>query len=95
MIRVQRSGLIMLAVACCITVIDGAAAADEKNSSRTPLNSVQTYGPHNKECLEWTDTCVNCVRTGSSGAYSCSNIGIACQPKSVECLKRSVKNKTE
>ncbi len=36
-------------------------------------------------CAVWTDRCVTCSRT-TDGA-SCSNIGIACQPQPVECLK--------
>jgi hypothetical protein len=84
----RRSGLISLAVACCITVIGGETAAEENSNQKSP-DWAQNYGLHNKECLEWTDTCVHCVRFGSRGDYSCSNIGIACQPKKVECLRRS------
>ncbi len=49
----------------------------------------QNYGERNKDCLEWTDTCVNCVRAQSGDNFSCSNIGIACQPKDVTCVKRA------
>lgn len=94
MIRMRRSGPIALAIACCIAAMDG-AGADERNSSQKPPDSIQTYGLHNKDCLEWTDTCVNCVRAGARGDFSCSNIGIACQPKKIECLKRSVEKKPE
>lgn len=83
------SGFIAVAVACCITVISGATAADEKVSGQRSPDPIQNYGLHNKDCLEWTDTCVNCVRTGARGDYSCSNIGVACQPKDVTCLRRS------
>jgi len=48
----------------------------------------QAYGRQDKDCLEWNDTCVNCVRAQSGGDYSCSNIGIACQPKEVRCIRR-------
>jgi len=50
---------------------------------------VQEYGSRNKDCLEWSDTCVNCVRAQSGGDFSCSNIGIACQPKEVKCNRRA------
>jgi hypothetical protein len=50
---------------------------------------VQAYGRQDKDCLEWNDTCVNCVRAQSGGDYSCSNIGIACQPKEVRCMRRA------
>jgi hypothetical protein len=36
-------------------------------------------------CTVWTDRCVTCQRDG--GKISCSNIGIACQPQAVECLR--------
>jgi hypothetical protein len=36
-------------------------------------------------CAEWTDRCVTCRRDGSKTI--CSNIGIACQPQAVECLR--------
>jgi hypothetical protein len=50
---------------------------------------VHLYGRTNKACLLWTDGCVNCSRGGAGETYSCSNIGIACQPKGVECVKRA------
>ena len=49
---------------------------------------VQWYGRQDKDCLEWSDSCVNCLRAQSGGDYSCSNIAIACQPKEVRCIKR-------
>ena len=36
-------------------------------------------------CAVWTDRCVTCQREG--GAISCSNIGIACQPQAIECVR--------
>ena len=45
--------------------------------------SVQAYGRHNPKCVAWTDGCVNC----SLG--SCSNIGIACQPREIVCTEKS------
>jgi len=32
----------------------------------------QSYGERNKDCLEWTDTCVNCVRSQQGENFSCS-----------------------
>jgi hypothetical protein len=65
-----------------------AAPADRK-LDQTSNEWVQSYGRRNKDCLEWNDTCVNCVRAQSGGDYSCSNIGIACQPKEVRCVMRA------
>jgi hypothetical protein len=53
---------------------------------------MESYGRHNKDCLEWNDTCVNRVRAQSGADYSCSNIGIACQPKEVRCVRRADEN---
>jgi hypothetical protein len=36
-------------------------------------------------CAVWTDRCVTCER--EAGRISCSNIGIACQPQAVECVR--------
>jgi hypothetical protein len=36
-------------------------------------------------CAVWTDRCVTCER--AAGRISCSNIGISCQPKAVECVR--------
>jgi hypothetical protein len=62
------------------------AAASEPTANQASSDWMQNYGGHNNACLEWTDTCVNCVRTQSGGDYSCSNIGIACEPKEITCV---------
>jgi hypothetical protein len=36
-------------------------------------------------CVEWTDRCVTCRR--DAGKITCSNIGPACQPRAVECVR--------
>lgn len=36
-------------------------------------------------CAVWTDRCVTCEH--EAGRISCSNIGIACQPQAVECIR--------
>src|ERR1700687_2367358 len=36
-------------------------------------------------CAVWTDRCVICQRDG--GVIACSNIGIACQPQAMLCLR--------
>jgi hypothetical protein len=37
-------------------------------------------------CAAWTDRCVTCERS-TEGRVSCSNIGIACTPQAVQCLR--------
>ena len=52
---------------------------------RQPANNVSMQkGLPN--CSRWTDECVNCTRGADGGAPSCSNIGIACQPKAIRCV---------
>ena len=36
-------------------------------------------------CAVWTDRCVVCWRDG--GVIACSNVGIACQPQAMQCLR--------
>jgi hypothetical protein len=36
-------------------------------------------------CAVWTDRCVTCERV--AGRIFCSNIGVACQPQAVECVR--------
>jgi hypothetical protein len=40
---------------------------------------------HLAGCAVWTDRCVTCER--EAGRIFCSNIGIACQPQAVECVR--------
>src|SRR5215470_9783304 len=57
---------------------------DAPDKSPVPPNdpAVQAQLPG---CVEWTDRCVTCQR--DAGGITCSNIGIACQPKAVECVR--------
>ena len=57
---------------------------DTPAKSTVPLSdpAVQARPPR---CAEWTDRCVTCQR--DAGKIACSNIGIACQPQAVECVR--------
>jgi hypothetical protein len=67
-----------------------AQAQDPSNAPNKPNETtVQSYGGDAKDCLAWTDGCVSCIRQQSGGGQSCSNIGIACQPKAIECTRRA------
>jgi hypothetical protein len=48
-------------------------------------------GPPN--CGRWTDECVTCTRGAEGDAPSCSNIGIACQPKAIRCIDAGMSGK--
>src|SRR6516165_11651301 len=65
------------------------ATPSDQKPGQPSADWVQSYGERNKDCLEWTDTCVNCVRAQSGENPSCSNIGVACQPKEVTCVRRA------
>ena len=49
--------------------------------------SIHRYGDVDTTCEQWMDGCRACGR-GGDGAPVCSNIGIACQPKAVQCTTR-------
>jgi len=57
---------------------------DAPASAPVPPNdpAVQAHLPG---CVVWTDRCVSCQR--DAGKISCSNIGIACQPQAVVCVR--------
>jgi hypothetical protein len=79
----------LLGAAIAIILMAREAAPAELTPGQASADWTQSYGQRNKDCLEWTDTCVNCVRAQSGDNFSCSNIGIACQPKDVTCVKRA------
>jgi hypothetical protein len=77
-----------LALAFGIAVIAFALVADGGETPPTPAPAapndpaVQANMPG---CAVWTDRCVTCQLT--DGKVACSNIGIACQPQTVTCLR--------
>ena len=60
--------------------------------ARPALNAVSPsmlgFGEREKLCLAWSDGCVTCLRSELGGAV-CSNIGISCQPKDIQCTRQS------
>ena len=62
-------------------------APPETPAPATESPSIQAYGDRDATCVRWVDSCRACSR-GPDGAPLCSNIGIACQPKQVECTER-------
>ena len=57
---------------------------DAPAKSPVPPNSPAVQAQP-RGCAEWTDRCVTCQR--DAGKIMCSNIGIACQPQAVECVR--------
>ena len=54
--------------------------------------SLHGYGDSEKTCQEWTDGCRTCSRS-DAGEPICPNIGIACQPKAITCMRRAEEKK--
>jgi hypothetical protein len=80
--------LVGTSVLIALTTFEAAPSEPTPGQATTPIG-MQEYGNRNKDCLEWNDTCVNCVRAQSGEEFHCSNIGIACQPKEVKCNRRT------
>jgi hypothetical protein len=82
-----------------LLVYTAALGQDQSPSSDAPKNpselAIQSYGGSDVACTEWSDSCVTCRRNQPGGEYNCSNIGIACQPKNVQCLRRGDELKTD
>ncbi len=79
-------------VGLSVSVGPAALAQADKTPSSVPSASSdlwgQGYARDHRDYAAWTDSCVNCSRTDIGGGYSCSNIGIAGQPKEVVCVRR-------
>ena len=61
-------------------------AADFPLKPEQPAASAATspMTPPTAICREWTDGCRTCQRA-TGGEVSCSNVGIACVPKAMQC----------
>jgi len=57
----------------------------ETPAGRTAPSNDPAVQAHLPGCAVWTDRCVVCQR--ESGKISCSNIGIACLPETVTCVR--------
>ena len=75
---------VLMIAAVLVAAPSGAADLPIKTKANpASSDNIHTYGESNPSCAVWTDGCRRCDR--SSGAPSCSNIGIACQPGPVRC----------
>jgi hypothetical protein len=69
-------------VAVAAVAADAPVTPPAPEPPRASGDSIQSGLPG---CAVWTDRCVICQR--DSGVISCSNIGIACQPQAMLCLR--------
>jgi hypothetical protein len=95
--RLISNPLNTLACACAALICSVAPdLADEAAPSPLPEPpvSMQAYGAHNPDCLEWTDSCVVCRRLDApqkdaaghdATDIACSTPGIACQANTINC----------
>jgi hypothetical protein len=77
-----------VAIALALALAFGGASAQGPTSPSQNAASLHDYGDGDKTCQEWTDGCRTC-RRADEGEPSCSNIGIACQPKGIACARRT------
>ena len=82
-----------LAIIAALLALSFGASAQAPSSPPAPdlraeEASLHGYGDSDKTCQEWTDGCRTCQRSGTSEPL-CPNIGIACQPKAITCVRRA------
>jgi hypothetical protein len=91
----KNNGCMRLALAALLLFGATASAADlplgkistppASGPASTPAGNV--FRAPDATCVEWSDGCRTCQRQ-QGGETSCSNIGIACQPKAISCQRR-------
>lgn len=79
--------LVMVAVMCAPAMAEERGAGNQ-HAGDAESASLWRFGEHDKLCIEWTDGCRTCRRTGA-GAADCSNIEIACQPTEARCTSKA------
>jgi len=98
MVRFPIGEIAALCVFGAILLVDAIASAQPENDHTKPppaadgtQQHIHNYGVLDAACVRWTDHCRTCNRNAGQGgeaSFNCSNLGIACQPKEVECLER-------
>ncbi len=74
-------------VAVALAVASVSLAADLPLKPQQPAAPAATspMTPPTATCREWSDGCRSCQRA-SDNEVSCSNVGIACVPKAMQCM---------
>ena len=86
-----------IAIALMLALAFGGASTQAPTAQPVPdpraeEASLHGYGDSEKTCQEWTDGCRTCQRS-DAGEPICPNIGIACQPKAITCVRRAEEKK--
>jgi hypothetical protein len=84
-----RYGALALASIFYISAAKCEPPATNEPSKPTQPDVNYKHPDADRDCLAWTDGCVNCNRSEAGASFTCSNIGISCQPKQVECTSRA------
>ena len=94
---VMESGMRHFALMVALLATSGLTGSSVRTAEleipqRPPAENLSLQkGPPN--CSRWTDECVSCMRGAEGEAPSCSNIGIACQPKAIRCIESDAARK--
>jgi hypothetical protein len=80
----------ILAVAICCDTPEPASAQTALIAQNQPAKeNINPRRPDaDPDCLSWTNGCVNCLRSKPGDGFTCSNIGVSCQPAEAVCLNR-------
>jgi len=88
----RAANVIPMVLALTLAASAQAPPSPPLQDPRAEEASLHGYGDSDKTCQEWTDSCRTCQR--SDGAEPvCSNVGIACQPKAITCVRRAEEKK--
>jgi len=88
---VSSIGGLVFGMVLVTTLASAQKAPDAADAARAGeiQKHLHNYGSLDPTCIRWTDQCRTCSRSTDEREPNCSNIGISCQPKEVECLERS------
>jgi hypothetical protein len=88
------SGLALFAMGASGLAQDNLGKQGQDPQPRKPKAQIPSsvhlfnYGDFDKQCVAWTDGCRTCIRN-TDQPPTCSNIGIACQPKqTITCTRQ-------
>ena len=84
----------LLITALALTSATGTRAAELEIPPLSKPKELSVY-VNQANCMRWTDECVNCTRGLDGKGPTCSNIGFACQPKTIRCIGEIPKNEPD
>jgi hypothetical protein len=88
----RTSAAIAMVLALTLGVSAQTPSSPPAEDARAEDASMHGYGDSDKTCQEWTDGCRTCRRSDAAEPV-CPNLGIACQPKAITCVRRAEEKK--